>query len=104
MVSSGKGGNGSILRELGSFQDLPTRPQTARELIGDFVQIRNKTKAHGAVGPDFFAVANEPYISAVQLLLVQCPLFSWDWLHLTVGRQGQRQGDSSPRRGPSTYS
>jgi tetratricopeptide (TPR) repeat protein len=73
-----------ILRELGSAEEPSTRPQTIRELLSNLVQIRNKTKAHGAVGPDFFAFANESYLHVIRELLAHCPLRDWEWLHLST--------------------
>lgn len=77
-----------IIRELGSAEEPSTRPQTIRELISNLVQIRNKTKAHGAVGPDFFAFANEAYIRVIRELLGHCPLQEWEWLHLSTREKG----------------
>lgn len=78
----------TILRELGSAEEPSTRPQTVRELISNLVQIRNKTKAHGAVGPDFFAFANQHYLNVIRELLAHCPLGDWEWLHLTQREKG----------------
>jgi hypothetical protein len=58
--------------------------QTVRHLIRELVLVRNKTKAHGAFGPDFFLEANPNYLQLVQILVDSCPFFSSDWLHLSV--------------------
>lgn len=58
--------------------------QTVRHLIRELVLVRNKTKAHGAFGPDFFMEANPNYLQLVQILVDSSPLFSSDWLHLSV--------------------
>ncbi len=63
--------------------ELP-RAFSVRHLLGHLVRIRNKTKAHGAVGEDFFAAANSPYLRAAELLLRNCPAMKWDWFHLSL--------------------
>jgi hypothetical protein len=65
----------AVLRELGQTDEGNTRQQTVRELLSALVQIRNKTKAHGAVGPDFFSQANEHYVTAIRELIENCPAF-----------------------------
>jgi hypothetical protein len=56
---------------------------STRDLISALVLIRNKTKAHGAVGSDFYAAANESYIEAVRGVLAANPLLDFTWLHLS---------------------
>ena len=78
----------SILKLLGLPDvDVP-RKLTIRFVFGQLVRIRNKTKAHGAVGEEFFNAANTHYLSATRLLLEHCPAFKWDWFFLAarVGR------------------
>lgn len=58
--------------------------QTIRHLIRELIITRNKTKAHGAFGPDFFAQANPYYAQLVKILIESCPLFTIDWLHLSI--------------------
>jgi hypothetical protein len=91
---------GVVLRELGAPDDGSTRTSTARELVGALVQIRNKTKAHGAVGPDFFEKANESYIIAVREFLGNCPAFAWQWMHLTLRDKGNVRGILLRGEGP----
>jgi hypothetical protein len=67
--------------------DLP-RKLTVRFLLSQLVRVRNKTKAHGAVGADFFAKANTIYIDAIRSIIESCPIVRWEWLHLSV-RQGK---------------
>jgi len=76
-----------VLRELGVELEA-SRGDTVRTLVTALVQIRNKTKAHGAVGPDFFASINAPYIRAVSSLVTNCPIFSWTWVHLSRRQEG----------------
>lgn len=73
-----------ILDLLGTPDHEPPKKPTVRHLLNYLVRIRNKTKAHGAVGPDFFAQANEDFASAADLLLSHCPICEWEWLHLSV--------------------
>jgi hypothetical protein len=73
---------GKVLGELGGEDEATDKMSTARGLITSLVRIRNKTKAHGAVGQDFFAVANKPYFEAIETLIANCPIFSWTWLHI----------------------
>jgi hypothetical protein len=69
----------NVLLELGV--EFPTSPRdSVRTLISALVQIRNKTKAHGAMGQDFFEAVNPFYIRGVTELLLHCPLFEWDWI------------------------
>jgi hypothetical protein len=72
----------SILEELG-VEYQQTRKESVKSLLNVLVQIRNKTKAHGALGPDFFLVANPQYLRAIELLVSHCPVFRWSWFHLS---------------------
>jgi hypothetical protein len=68
---------------------VPERKPTARNIIAALVQIRNKTKAHGAVAENFYSIANEPYIEAIQMFLDNCPIFNkWQWFHLLPAGKG----------------
>lgn len=71
-----------ILSELGAPATPIPNKLNVRYLISQFVQIRNKTKAHGAVGEEFFSKTNHLYLRAVQCLIDNCPLFRWEWLFL----------------------
>lgn len=81
-----------IFESLGLDSPIPERKPTVNDLITSLVQIRNKTKAHGAVGIDFFSIVNENYISIIQAFLSQCPLFKWKWLHLEKRENGRNRG------------
>jgi hypothetical protein len=74
------------------------RARTMRDLLRALVFIRNKTKAHGAVGPEFFASANTPYQEAVCAVL-RCPLFKCRWEHLST-RVGKNTVRGIALRGP----
>jgi hypothetical protein len=72
-----------ICDEIGCPTPIPDRKPKVLHLITALVEIRNKTKAHGAIGPVFFATANLDYAAAVEALITHCPLFSeWNWLYL----------------------
>ena len=71
-----------ILGELGIDIGKNSR-ETVRYLVSLLVQIRNKTKAHGALGPDFYNANNTRYIAAIDALIVHCPLFQWQWYHIS---------------------
>jgi hypothetical protein len=74
-----------VISLLGLEQDGDTsRPRTMRHLFKSLVLIRNKTKAHGAVGPEFFQAANPPYLRAVSAIVMRCPLFKSRWMHLSI--------------------
>jgi hypothetical protein len=75
-------GCSTILRELGAAPVANPQKLNVRYLISQLVQIRNKTKAHGAVGEEFFNFTNHFYLDAVRGLLEYCPLFSWQWFFL----------------------
>ena len=78
---------GKILSLLG-MSDAESPPRlSVRHILSQFVRIRNKTKAHGAVGEDFFEKANPLYAHAVATLLRNCPLVNWRWYHLSLRQQ-----------------
>ncbi|MFZ2359035.1 MAG: NB-ARC domain-containing protein [Anaerolineae bacterium] len=90
-----------IFRELSNDDDSVEKISSARDMVTALVRIRNKTKAHGAVGQDFFALNNEHYVFAVQSFLSCCPLFSWQWLHCEITDRGVKVkqlsgGDPTP--------
>jgi len=60
------------------------RRRSVRQLLARLVAIRNKTKAHGAHGPDFFESACRPYREAVLALVRDCPLFQAEWMFLST--------------------
>jgi hypothetical protein len=72
-----------VLRLAGGSWDSEKKPSVLN-LATIFVQIRNSTKAHGALGPDFFAAANEKYVTAINSIFRDCPIFHWDWIHLSI--------------------
>lgn len=59
-------------------------PSNARGLVSLAVFLRNKTKGHGALGPEFFASCNRRYLQLVSALLESCPVFSWQWIGFTA--------------------
>lgn len=71
-----------ILAELG-IEVAKNSRETVRYLVVLLVQIRNKTKAHGALGPVFYDANNKRYIAAIEALIAHCPLFAWDWYHIS---------------------
>lgn len=73
-----------ILDLLGREVTSERRTKTVANLLTDLVLIRNKTKAHGAVGPDFFSAANPPYVAIVGRLVTHCPLLDARWMHLSI--------------------
>jgi hypothetical protein len=77
---------------LGFDSPVPPRRPTARDLVGGVVQLRNKTRAHGAVGLDFFDRANGPFVNLVTLFVVNCPVFHWRWVHLLERENGKNRG------------
>jgi hypothetical protein len=58
-----------------SQSDDPRKPKIT-DLINRHIRIRNKTKAHGAVGPDFFKKANEIYSDSVDYFVASSPLIT----------------------------
>ena len=81
-----------MLALLGTEEQEGGKAATVKELITCLVQIRNKTKAHGAVGEDFYAAANSPYLETVEALLKSCPLMEWKWVHLALRESGKVRG------------
>lgn len=71
---------------------LPARRPSVRGVFSALVEIRNKTKAHGAVGANFFATANAAYASVISFLLRTCPLCAWRWLYLSRRENGTTRG------------
>lgn len=89
-----------ILADLGSPSiSLPTK-LNLRYLISQLVQIRNKTKAHGAVGEEFFAQITPGYLQAIRGIMESCPLCSWEWLFLAE-RPGKQNVKAVRLLGPS---
>lgn len=81
------------------YEQDPMRPRTVRHLLKSLVLVRNKTKAHGAVGPDFFQAANPLYLKAVSAVVTRCPLFKSRWMHLSI-RVGKNTVRGVELRGP----
>ncbi|HZV36805.1 MAG TPA: NB-ARC domain-containing protein [Verrucomicrobiae bacterium] len=81
-----------VLVLLGCDEKEISKGMTAKELITSFVQIRNKTKAHGAVGEDFYLAANKAYLEAVSGLVASCPICEWKWVHLVPRESGKLRG------------
>ncbi|MCZ6654692.1 MAG: NB-ARC domain-containing protein [Planctomycetota bacterium] len=77
-----------ILRQMG--QDVPSSslPTNLAGLYVMLVGIRNKTKAHGAFGPDFFAAANPHYENVAYTILRNCPVCDWSFAY-TAPVKGQ---------------
>jgi hypothetical protein len=82
----------SLLRELGAEEQEGGRTGTVRDLVSALVQIRNKTKAHGAVGQDFYSQANKLYLDAVTLFVRSCPAFHWRWVRFSIQDTGTVRG------------
>ena len=81
-----------IFKLLDLDSPIPDRKPTAKDLITAFVQIRNKTKAHGAVGPDFFSKATPHYLTAIIKFVTNCPAFHFNWVYLTLRDNGKQRG------------
>jgi len=78
-----------ILELLGTAVQSPSVSRiTVNHTITALVQIRNKTKAHGAVGEDFYYSANAPYIEAIRALIGNCPALAWRWLRFARRANG----------------
>ena len=77
---------------LGLESHVPTRNPTVHHLLTALVQLRNKTKAHGAAGEDFWNAANDRFVSAVEAFVIHCPLFSWRWVHISMRQSGKMRG------------
>jgi len=78
-----------VLTLLGNEEQENNKNGTVKDLLTCLVQIRNKSKAHGAVGEDFYAAANQHYFHAVTDTLLSCPLIEWKWLHLSAKDTGR---------------
>lgn len=77
---------------LGIDVGIPERKPRCLHLLNAFVQLRNKTKAHGAVGPAFFGKANRQYIKALKHLISNAPAFTWSWWYMEQKPDGERRG------------
>lgn len=60
---------------------------SVRDLVTGLIILRNKTKAHGAVGEDFWDKCNALYIAIVSLLIKNCPAFGWEWVYRGPGHK-----------------
>jgi hypothetical protein len=78
------------------FRSNPTLRQVIRELV----LVRNKTRGHGALGPDLFLQLTPHYVSLVRLLLMDSPLFECDWLHLSMRASDTIRGMTLRGLGP----
>lgn len=81
----------NVLALLGA-EEQGSNAVTVKELITCLVQIRNKTKAHGAVSEDFYTSANDSYIECLTAILNSCPILEWRWLHLSMRETGKVRG------------
>lgn len=81
-----------VLKLCGTDLSPDRRARSLRHLLAELVLIRNKTKAHGAFGPDFYVSATDIYRTAANGIYAESPLFSADWLYLSprVGQAGVR--------------
>lgn len=75
---------GLVYHALGVDSPVPDRKPSVRDLFSAIVQLRNKTRAHGAVGTDFFDAAGPAYSAVVKALIGTNPTNSWRWLHLST--------------------
>lgn len=66
---------------LGLQEQMPD-PTNARGLVSLLVYIRNKSKAHGAAGPEFFEAAYWPYHVLIRAFITHCPVMAWDWWYV----------------------
>jgi len=82
----------NIFDQLGLSSGIPERKPTIKDMISSFVQLRNKTKAHGALGNDFFHAVNIDFISTINAFLITCPCFKWKWVHLLARDSGKNRG------------
>jgi hypothetical protein len=78
-----------VLGLLGTDLHEAGKGNTVKDLITCLVQIRNKTKAHGAVGEDFYSAVNAPYLRTVVSLMTSSPVVDWQWLHLLRRESGK---------------
>jgi hypothetical protein len=79
-----------VLGELGGEESDPGKlAGTVKDLLSALVQIRNKTKAHGAVGQNFYERANDAYLDAVRAIVELCPAFLLRWIHLSKRESGK---------------
>jgi hypothetical protein len=81
-----------VLTLLGNEENEINKAATAKDFITTLVQIRNKTRAHGAVGEDFYSAANKPYLEAISALAMSCPVCEWRWVHLLLRESGKLRG------------
>jgi hypothetical protein len=81
----------SVCDVLGVESGIPERKPNVLHLLNALVQVRNKTKAHGAVGPEFYQFASAPYMQATTAFLANCPLFQSHWYYL-YRRGDQKKG------------
>ena len=81
-----------MLKEVGVDHQEKNRNSSVKDLLVNLVQIRNKTKAHGAVGQDFYLAVNDSYNYAVSTLVQSCPALSWRWIHFLIRETGKVRG------------
>ncbi|MBC7821961.1 MAG: hypothetical protein IAG10_34170, partial [Planctomycetaceae bacterium] len=90
-----------VLRQLGTDGEMPEKLNVGH-IISSLIQIRNKTKAHGAVGDDFYLAANASYVDSIVKLLGSCPALKWTWLRANTKSGAAKKvvllTGTSPRR------
>ncbi|HEY9718279.1 MAG TPA: NB-ARC domain-containing protein, partial [Trichormus sp.] len=74
-----------VLTELGA-EAIDSGSHSVLTILAALVQIRNKTKAHGAFGQDFYSLVNAPFINVLNRLIENCPLFKWRWFAVVEER------------------
>jgi len=79
----------AILEMLGAAADSSKSSRmSVNHVLTALIQIRNKTKAHGAVGEDFYDAVNGPYIEVTRSLVGTCPALAWKWIRLSTRANG----------------
>lgn len=80
----------TVLTAMGLSARDHTMSVDGRGLLTALVFLRNKTKAHGAVGPNFFSSANAAYTRLVHVLLCTAPSFAWDYAYVWKRESNKR--------------
>jgi hypothetical protein len=83
----------TLFAELPSDNQQEIHCQSVSDVITAMVRFRNKTKAHGALGDDFFLAVNAPYRRVTDHLIETCPAMSWRWFNLSKTSAGNIRGN-----------
>jgi hypothetical protein len=71
------------LQNLGLQLTVAPKRFSVRDVLITLIQVRNKTRAHGALGEADYVKILIPFTTAVGLVVGTCPIFGWKWFSVS---------------------